>query len=224
MAIVTYSRVSPTKKRSVVVHGNEIAFSIHNQQERCRKQSIADSETIFKEYVDEYISGKAQEYMKDFNNLITDVKSGLLQQHHVTKVYCLRVDRFGRNAQEMLTAEKILKDYNIHIKFVEQGFDTSTSMGKLIMTVLSGFAEWQREKIITDTKSGREFAYQNNPEKFGRPVTEIDWDRVQKLLAMKDNDGKSMTWTAIARIISISTATLIKHYRLKYGDLPKRRA
>ena len=216
MKIAIYARVSPTTKKE----GKNVAFSIENQLKRCRKQAEADGVEVYKEYYDEYISGKTQEYMLSFKKMIEDAR-----ERKFNKIYTLRVDRFGRNSREMLNAEYELKNINVFIKFIEQGFDTSDSIGKMMMTILSGFAEWQREDIITKTSIGREIAYKNNPEKFGRPKAIIDWKDVHTFLNAKNSKtGKyQYSWTKIAERVGISTATLLRHYRAKYGEVIKRR-
>tara|TARA_Y100000296_G_scaffold82589_1_gene111985 strand:+ start:219 stop:881 length:663 start_codon:yes stop_codon:yes gene_type:complete len=214
---VIYARNSPTKKKK----GKEdvyIAYSIENQKNKCEKQIQADENTFIKMYYDEYVSGKAQEYMKEFKQLMDDAK---LKKFDI--IYCLRVDRFGRNIREMLNSEKELRDLGIYIKFVEQGFVTDDTFGRMIMNIMASIAEWQREVIITNTTIGRELAYEENPDKFGRPKAKIDWTFVNKHLELKDTEGKyGYSWSKIAKLLHISTATLLRRYRAEKGEIPKR--
>lgn len=222
MKIAIYARVSPTKKKDIKISKDvdTLAYSINNQLTRCRKQAEIDNNIVFNEYYDEYISGKSQEYMKQFQRMIEDAKLKKFE-----KIYCLRVDRFGRNLQQMINTQKELQKLNIHLKFVEQSLDTSDKFGRMVMGMMASVAEWQRETIIENTTLGRLRAYEKNPEKFGRPKVEIDWKKVDNFLAVKDKDtGKfSYSWSEIARTLGITTSTLIRRYRKEKGDLPKRR-
>jgi DNA invertase Pin-like site-specific DNA recombinase len=231
MKCYIYARISPTKKKSAVnLNTNEeIAYSINNQLEKCRLQAIKDSAIIIREYFDEYISGKAQEYMKGFLKMIEDSK---VELNSGDKIYVYRVDRLGRNTREMLNTIHLFRERKISIYFVAFGFETcpiesnplSKAMNDVMMVFLSAFAEYQREEIVTRTRIGREIAYKNNPEKFGRPKVNIDWKKVKVLMEAKDTDGKSQySWTKIAKDINISVSSLIRRYRKEFGELPKRR-
>ena len=221
MKAYIYARVSPTRRIEDEKTG--LAYSIAQQLEKCRKQAEVDNVEIVKEFYDEYVSGKAQEYMKSFQqmlNLILKEKN----PDNIDKIYVLRVDRFGRNMREMLNAEKELRDRNVFIKFVEQGFDTSNNFGRMIMGILASIAEWQREEIITKTRIGREIAFKNNPEKFGRPRIKINWSEVKKMLEMKTQNGEYVySWSKIARLMNVSPSTLIRRYKEEVGELPVRR-
>ncbi len=216
MKIAIYARISPTQK----VKGKELAYAIENQIDRCRKQAKADNAIIYNEYYDEYISGKAQEYMKAFIQMIKDAKEKKFE-----KIYCLRVDRFGRNLQQMINTQKELQNLNISIKFIEQGFDTSNTFGRMTMGIMASIAEWQRESIVENIKEGRDRAYAEHPEKFGRPKIPIDWKRVNNFLAVKDvkTNKYSYSWSEISRILKISTATLLSRYRKEIGEVKVRR-
>lgn len=216
---VIYARNSPTRRKP----GKEdiyIAYSIENQKNKCKKQIEIDNNVLINFYYDEYVSGKAQIYMENFKRLMYDAR---IKKFDI--IYCLRVDRFGRNIREMLNSEKELRDLNIYIKFVEQGFITSDTFGRMIMNIMASIAEWQREVIITNTTLGRELEYKEHPEKFGRPKVVIDWRRVSNFLDVKDKETNrySYSWSEIAKTLGISTATLIRRYRKEIGIITPRR-
>ncbi len=216
MKAAIYARVSPTRKEQ----GEYIAKSIQNQLDKCNKQISVDDNEFYKSYVDQYISGKSQEYMKDFLKMIIDAK-----EKKFDKIYCLRVDRFGRNLQQMINTQKELQKINIHLKFVEQSLDTANTFGRMVMGIMASVAEWQRETIIDNTRIGRDIAYKNNPEKFGRPKAKINWKQVENFLAVTDKDtGKFVySWSEIAKTIGVTTSTLLRRYRKEKGKIAARR-
>ena len=225
-----YARVSPTTKsyRHDNYTNKRMAASIASQLEYCRAEAKKDNITIISEFKDEYISGKAQEYMIAFQNMMELAKNKL---NSGDKIYVARVDRFGRNVEEMLAAMKKLKDMGISVKFVQLGMETippndapfANAINKILIVFLSAFAEMQREDILIKTRIGRDIAYQNNPDKFGRPKAKIDWKVVKSLLASQENGKYLHSWSEIARQIGVSTNTLIGRYRKEFGDLPMRR-
>lgn len=211
--IAIYARVSPTRKEN----DEFVAVSIKKQLEVCR--NAARGEKIFAEYADQYVSGKAQEYMTEFNRMVEDAKKGCFD-----RIFCARVDRFGRNLQQMLNTQKELQAIGVHIKFVEQGVDTGNQFGRMVMGIMASIAEWQREVILTNTRLGREIAKQKHPEKFGRPQKKIDWEIVEPLLVAKTENGEYRhSWRKIAKKLGITAGTLIRRYKKKYGSMPMRR-
>jgi DNA invertase Pin-like site-specific DNA recombinase len=57
-----------------------------------------------------------------------------------------RVDRFSRSALDTLQAAKRLKECGARLVGVDDGVDTATAGGQLILTVLAGLAEEQRDR------------------------------------------------------------------------------
>jgi len=222
----TYARNSPTKKKKSEENDKDISlvYSIAEQIKKTRGLASIDNVEIIKEFFDEYKSGKSLEYMKDFSSML-DLLLNKNNPDNINIIYCWRVDRFGRNQKDMLDAVKRLTEKEIYIKFVDGGFDTFSSIGRMLMGILSSFAEWQREEIVTNTSIGREREHLLHPEKFGRPKKEIDWKKVSNFLNVKDKeiDKYSYSWSEIARTLKISPATLIRRYRNEVGQLPMRK-
>jgi len=68
-------------------------------------------------------------------------------------IIVLKFDRLGRSTQHLLQVLEELKNRNVRLIAVEQNIDTFTSMGKFFFTIMSGFAEMEREMIIERTKA-----------------------------------------------------------------------
>ena len=182
----SYARNSPTKKKKSIDIDSDISnvYSIAEQIKKTRMMSQMDNVALIKEFKDEYISGKTNIYMTNFNEMINSI----IEKNNIDNIdiiYCWRVDRFGRNQTEMLNTIKKLIDKNIFVKFVDGGFSTNSTMGRMLMGILSSFSEWQREEIVINTTIGREKEYLLHPEKFGRPKVKIDWEIVKKQLRLK---------------------------------------
>jgi DNA invertase Pin-like site-specific DNA recombinase len=82
-----------------------------------------------------------------------------------------------------------------------QNIDTTTSMGKMVLTFLGAIAEFERETIVERINSGISRAKAEGV-RFGRPRSGFD---VNKALEMKRN-GKS--WNDIAKALGVSKATV----------------
>ena len=69
-----------------------------------------------------------------------------------------KLDRLGRTTVKLLDLVEDLEKRGVHFSCTTQGMDTGTPMGKLMLTILAGFAEFERSLIIERTKNGMEAA------------------------------------------------------------------
>jgi site-specific DNA recombinase len=81
--------------------------------------------------------------------LLADIRAGRVGIVLVTKL-----DRFGRNAREILNAVHDLEDAGARLVSLKENVDTSTSAGRFFLTVLAGVAELEREMIVERTDEG----------------------------------------------------------------------
>lgn len=194
MKCAIYARVSQKQKGETVA---EMAKSIETSLEMCRKRALADEHEITEEYIDQYKSGD-QEYMKNFRKMIQDANKGKFK-----KIYCRRVDRFGRNLDEMIRTEIELHSIEVSICFIEEGIDTTVPTGRMIMQILSNIADWKRDEIRENTRRGREKLKKDieagiTDKRFGRKPRPLDIKEVIK----KKNNG--MSWKDVSDIMGLS--------------------
>lgn len=72
--------------------------------------------------------------------LIADIKAG-----HIDIVVVYKIDRLSRSLLDFLNLMQVFDAQKIAFVSVTQNFDTSTSMGKLMLNVLLSFAQFERE-------------------------------------------------------------------------------
>jgi DNA invertase Pin-like site-specific DNA recombinase len=65
-----------------------------------------------------------------------------------------KLDRLGRSLRNLINIINKLQENDIQFKTLREGFDTSTSGGKLIFHVFGALAEFEREVIQERTKAG----------------------------------------------------------------------
>lgn len=128
-----------------------------------------------------------------FNNLISSLnKDDILV---VTKL-----DRFCRTTKEGLIYIDDLMNRGVKIHILNMGLIENTPMGRLIVTNLLAFAEFERAMIIERTQAGKSIAKLSPDFKEGRPKKEIP--DFQKFLE-KQKDGK-ITVSDACRQLGIS--------------------
>lgn len=104
-------------------------------------------------YVEEGRSGKSIDGRTAFQSMLSDISTGAVKPDYVL-VY--KLSRFGRNARDILNSLEYIMKYNVHLMCVEDGLDSSTAMGKMMITILGAVAELERENIIAQSLLGRE--------------------------------------------------------------------
>lgn len=114
-----------------------------------------------------------------------------------------KLDRFARSASDAITLIRRLFDEGVRVHILNMGIVENTPMGRLMLTMLAGFAEFERDMIVERTQAGREAARQREGYKDGRKPK---YGRKQLDYAMELKETHS--FTQVAEITGISIATL----------------
>ena len=105
-----------------------------------------------------------------FDVLMAELKPG--DEFVVTKM-----DRFARNAPEGIQTVRDLVDKGIAVHILNMGRADNTPTGKLLVTILLAFAEFERDMIVERTMAGKSYAKEHNPEfKEGRPRKDVVYE------------------------------------------------
>jgi DNA invertase Pin-like site-specific DNA recombinase len=83
--------------------------------------------------------------------LLSEVKEG-------DTIIVTRVDRLGRNTQQLLQLVEDLQQRNVSLYIIELGIEATHRNGKLFLTILSALAENERELLAEKRTTGLENA------------------------------------------------------------------
>lgn len=136
-----------------------------------------------------------------FNELLEKMKSGDL-------LVVTKLDRFCRSTKEGLSYIDMLMSRGVHIHILNMGLIEDTPMGRLIVTNLLAFAEFERAMIIERTQSGKAIAKQKDEYKEGRPKK---FGKAQMRHALKLLENHS--YNQVVELTGISKSTLIRAKR-----------
>ena len=92
-----------------------------------------------------------------------------------TLVVC-KLDRFARTAREGLEVVEDLMARGVSVHILNMGLIEDTPMGRVVLTVMLAFAQFERDSIVERTQSGKEAARQSEDYTEGRPRGEIPED------------------------------------------------
>lgn len=117
-----------------------------------------------------------------------------------------KLDRFARNTAEGLNVIQHLLERGVKVNILNMGTIDTTPTGKLILTVMLAFAEFERDMIVQRTTEGKATARTKDNFVEGRPP-KYDDDTVEAALALLEH----YNYREVTSITGISKSTL---YRL----------
>jgi DNA invertase Pin-like site-specific DNA recombinase len=83
-----------------------------------------------------------------------ELNKALDMLRHGDTLVITRLDRLGRSAKDLLGIVSGLEERGVEFEVIEQSIDTKTPEGKLFFTIISGFAEFEREIMRSRTMDG----------------------------------------------------------------------
>lgn len=148
-------------------------------------------------YTDTYTGKKMSR--EGFDKVLSLLASG-------DELIVCKMDRLARTAAEGSLLVKQLVDMGVKVNILNMGVADNTPMGRLMVTVLFAFAEYERDMIVERTSAGKAYKREHEPSyREGRKPISIDRVQFQKI-AQKQKDG-SMTVRDCCRELSISRST-----------------
>lgn len=124
-----------------------------------------------------------------------------------------KLDRFARSTVDAITTVKELFARGVKIHVLNMGVIEDTVTGRLILTIFSGFAEFERDMIVERTQEGKAIAKQREGFSEGRPRT---YTRKQLDHAIALLDAHS--YNEVAAMTGISKSTLIREVKRRAND------
>lgn len=122
-----------------------------------------------------------------------------------------KLDRLARNTRDALTVMKKLNDEGITLHVLNMGVIDNSPTGKLIFTVFSAFAEFERDLIVSRTQEGKAWAKAHDPNfRDGMPRK---YSKEQIDFAWKLHTEDHMSYSQIARKLGMSKATVYRRFR-----------
>lgn len=186
--IYGYGRVSSTTRYA----GGEDGNSLEAQEKKLREAGC-------EEIVLEAYTGTKMERPK-FTKLLDKLEQG------DTLIVC-KLDRFARTAAEGSLLVRDLVNRGIKVNILNMGIADNSPMGKLMLTVLLAFAEYERDMIVERLNDGKAEAKAKNPNyREGRKYMSVpELDTFRKKVA----DG-AMTVTDACSQLGISRSKWYK--------------
>ena len=165
-------------------------------------QQIGEILSVYKEVViyEEGLSGAKERPV--FNEVLS-----ILEKDDILVV--TKLDRFCRTTKEGLQYIDMLLEKRVKIHILNMGLIENTPVGKLIVTNLLAFAEFERAMIIERTQSGKAIAKTKEGFKEGRPK-KFTKKQLDNALSMLNINGGNYSYSQVEELLGISKSRLIR--------------
>ena len=183
MALFAYSRVSTSNQNT------------ENQKLEIQRAGF----NVDYYFEDVGISGKTSANQRpQFSLLLDKIRDG-------ETLIVSKLDRFGRDAIDVLSTVKLLSERNIKVIVLQLGnTDLTSTTGKLLLTMLSAVAEMERSMIVERTQAGLARARAEGKILGRRSKTSVEQkSEIKKRLSA----GESVS--SLARAYNVSRASII---------------
>jgi len=123
-------------------------------------QDLAAQEPDLYAWADQHGNGHEVIWYRDTMTGATFARPGIehleqaVRAGHVETIVVWRLDRLGRTAVQTLAFLALLDDLGVRLISIRDGFDAGSATGRLLRTILAGFAEYEREVISERIRAG----------------------------------------------------------------------
>jgi site-specific DNA recombinase len=172
-----YIRVS-TEKQAKVEEGSLRNQDHHLTQHVSMKSQLGKEPwTIVERYVDEGISAKNTN-RPAYQRMVEDIKQG-----RINTVLCLALSRISRSTRDLLDLVDFFREHQVDFICLKEDVDTTSPMGRLLLTFMGGLNQFEREQTGDRTRSavlaraerglwngGQILGYDLDPTRKGYPI------------------------------------------------------
>lgn len=116
------------------------------------------------------------------------------------------LSRLGRSTKDLIVLTELFEQKGVHLVSLKESIDTSTSTGKLLFTLMSAIAQFERDTIADRTREGLRSARARG-RKGGRP--RVNPGCIQK--AVKLYHTKQYSIKEIEELTGVKKSTLYRN-------------
>ncbi|WP_394253498.1 recombinase family protein [Arthrobacter pityocampae] len=150
-------------------------------------------------FTDHGVSG-ARASRPELDKLLDHLRAG-------DEVVVWKLDRLGRNTRNLLALIDDLERRGVHFRSVTEGISTNGPMGRAMLTVMSAFAQLERDQLAERTRAGMAAASRHG-RKAGRREITAEHLKVRRAHELK---AQGLAPADIGKIIGASRATVYRY-------------
>lgn len=151
------------------------------------------------ELFEDYQTGRSTD-RPELNKLRQKLRAG-------DELYCYDISRLARNVKHLLIFIDELNELGVKLVVIKEQIDTTTTMGRLMVTLLGAVAEMESSNISQKVKDGMKAS----SSKAGRQA--ISFTTKQKKLIRQHLNGQ-ITATDCIKLLGVGRTTFYKYINL----------
>lgn len=176
---------------STLNHGQSVDLQLNDLRKLAEQRGFQ----IVKEYCDEGQSGSKCS-RPALDAMLADAKRGKFQTLLIWKL-----DRLGRSTAHLIRLLEEFKAWGVELVSFSEGLDFTTTSGKLFFTLVSAFAEFERDCIRERVRAGLRAAKARGV-RLGRPRVMVNTAQIALLR------GQGASWAGIAEQLGVGEGTV----------------
>ncbi len=136
------------------------------------------------------------------NRVQLDAAMEFVREHDTLTV--TKLDRLARSTKDLMAIIQELDRKNVGLRILDLGIDTQTLTGKLMLTILGGIAQFEREVMLERQREGVNKAKSEGKYTGRKPI-----DAKRKALIL-ELDKQGLTRSKIALSVGVGQATVYR--------------
>lgn len=182
MRVAAYCRVSTDSDEQINSYNAQVT-NYKNLIKQNKEWTFVDI------YADSGISGTQSDNRDEFQRMISDARSGLIDII-ITK----SISRFARNTMDTLKYVRMLKEDNVAIIFEKENINTLTMNGEVLLTILSSLAQQESESLSANTKMGLRMKMKRGEIVGNQRCLGYDYDKETKMIYINEEEAKTVRY------------------------------
>jgi DNA invertase Pin-like site-specific DNA recombinase len=165
---------------------------------------------VVETYTDNGISGsKGRSARPAFDRMCTDAAKG-----RINMVAAWALDRLGRSSRDVINFLADLPEQGVALYLHREQLDTSTPVGKLVLTIMASVAEMERDMLIERINAGLARARAHGKQLGRPPVSGTVERRIRKMYATDPRTGKPKNGKLkISKALHVGVSTVLRVLR-----------
>ena len=160
-------------------------------------------------YADEGISGTSTKHREQFNRLMDDCRAGLID-----RVLVKSASRLARNTADALASVREMKSLGVTVVFEKEGFDTETSNGEMILSMICAVAQEESLSISKNLKWGirkrmQDGTYLNGMSPFG-------FEKQESQLIPIEREAEIVRYIYSSFLVGVGTVQIAEELNRRY--------
>lgn len=183
-------------------------YSLRNRRMICGYARVSsDGQSVAAQVAELTVAGCEKVFSETASGAKTDrtqLKRAIASLAAGDVLMVTRLDRLARSTRDLLNVLAALTEKGAQFRSIRDAWaDTTTPHGRLMLTVLGGLAEFERELIRSRTSEGRERARARGVKLGRRPSLSV---AQRSFVAQQRAAGESVRH--LARVLGVSKATI----------------